>query len=49
MEFNSRIKLALLAEYNERTAAKLKHELLKMLKDIKNDEYQDVIYYTLGN
>ena len=48
MEFNSRIKLALLAEFNERSALKLKHDLLKMLKDIKNDEYQDVIYYTLG-
>lgn len=48
MEFNTRIKLAILAEYNEHTSRKLKHDLLKMLKDIKNDEYQDVIYYTLG-
>lgn len=48
MVFNTRMKLALLAEYTPATAKKLKHELLKMLKDIKNDEYLDVIYYTLG-
>ena len=48
MEFNARIKLALLAEYTERSSKRLKSQLLKMLKDIKNDEYLDVIYYTLG-
>lgn len=48
MEFNTRIKLALLADYNASTAGKLKQDLLKMLKDIKNEEYKDVIYYTLG-
>jgi tetratricopeptide (TPR) repeat protein len=48
MEFNTRIKLALLAEYTPATAKKLKYNLLKMLKDVKNEEYKDVIYYTLG-
>lgn len=48
MDFNARIKLAILTEYNEITSQKIKSDLLKMLKDIKNDEYQDVIYYTLG-
>ena len=48
MVFNSRMKLALLADYTPESARRLKLDLIKMLKDIKNDEYQDVIYYTLG-
>jgi tetratricopeptide (TPR) repeat protein len=48
MEFNTRIKLALLADYTPETSRKLKTNLIKMLKDVKNDEYHDVIYYTLG-
>jgi tetratricopeptide (TPR) repeat protein len=48
LEFNTRIKLSLLADYNEQSAKKIKLQLTKMLKDVKNSDYLDVIYYTLG-
>jgi tetratricopeptide (TPR) repeat protein len=48
MEFNTRIKLTLLTDYTPENSRKLKTNLQKMLKDVKNDEYHDVIYYTLG-
>lgn len=48
MIFNAKIKKALLTEYTASTALKIKSELLKMTKDIKNDDYLDVIYFTLG-
>jgi tetratricopeptide (TPR) repeat protein len=48
LEFNTRIKLAILAEYNEQSSKKIKHQLTKMLKDVKNSDYLDVIYFTLG-
>ncbi len=48
MVFNVKIKHALLAEQTHKNSEKIKADLLAMTKDIKNDEYQDVIYYTLG-
>ncbi len=48
MVFNVKIKHSLLAEHSAENSRKIKMELMKMTKDIKNDEYQDVIYYTLG-
>lgn len=48
LEFNARIKLSLLAEYNEQSSKKIKTQLIKMLKDLKNSDYLDVIYFTLG-
>jgi len=46
--FNARIKQARLFDIKNGNVAKLKRDLLKMTKDIKNKEYLDVIYYTLG-
>ncbi|MFO0321456.1 MAG: tetratricopeptide repeat protein [Bacteroidota bacterium] len=46
--FNARIKLALLFDIKNSNVEKLKRDLLKMTLDIKNTEYLDVIYYTLG-
>ena len=48
LEFNAKIKLALLADYNESSAKKIKTTLFKMLKDVKNSDLLDVIYFTLG-
>jgi tetratricopeptide (TPR) repeat protein len=46
--FNAKIKLARLVDIKSGNVAKLKRELLKMTRDVKNAEYLDVIYYTLG-
>jgi tetratricopeptide (TPR) repeat protein len=46
--FNARIKQARLFDVKNGNVAKLKRDLLNMTKDIKNKEYLDVIYYTLG-
>lgn len=48
MVFNVKIKRALLAEPTPDNNRRIKHELTKMIPDIKNEEYLDVIYYTLG-
>ncbi len=48
MVFNVKIKHSLLAEHNAENSKRIKEELLKMTKDIKNSDYLDVIYYTLG-
>ncbi|MFO7843398.1 MAG: tetratricopeptide repeat protein [Bacteroidales bacterium] len=48
MTFNSKIKRATLFSGSERSGRTIEAELLKMLKDEKNDEYQDQIYYALG-
>ena len=48
MVFNAKIKKALLTEYNSSSSPRIKNELLKMTKDIKNEDYLDVIYFTLG-
>lgn len=46
--FNARMKQARLFDVNSGNISKLKRELLKMTRDVKNAEYLDVIYYTLG-
>lgn len=48
MVFNAQIKQARLFDTKKGNSGKLKKQLLKMTKDIKNKEYLDVIYYTLG-
>ena len=42
------MKLARLVDIKSGNIPKLKRELVKMTRDIKNAEYLDVIYYTLG-
>ncbi len=49
MAFNARINRALAYERGFGKAAEIETELLKMIKDDKNLEYQDQIYYALGN
>lgn len=46
--FNAKMKQARLYDVKSGNIAKLKRELLKMTRDVKNTEYLDVIYYTLG-
>lgn len=46
--FNAKIKQARLFDIKSGNIAKLKRELLKMTRDVKNAEFLDVIYYTLG-
>lgn len=46
--FNAKIKQARLYDLKSGNIAKVKRELLKMTRDVKNTEYLDVIYYTLG-
>ncbi len=46
--FNARIKQARLFDIKNGNVVKLKRDLLNMTKDIKNKEYLDIIYYTLG-
>lgn len=46
--FNAKMKQARLYDVKSGNIAKLKRELLKMTRDVKNAEYLDVIYYTLG-
>jgi len=48
MVFHAKIKRSLLVEPTPDNIRKTKQELLKMIPDIKNEEYLDVIYYTLG-
>ena len=48
MVFNARMKQARLSDVKSGNIAKLKRDLLKMTRDVKNTEYLDVIYYTLG-
>ncbi|MFN8205870.1 MAG: tetratricopeptide repeat protein [Bacteroidales bacterium] len=48
MVFNARISLA--ANYAEGSDAEaIRKELMKLLKDEKNKEYRDQVYYALGN
>jgi len=50
MVFNAQIKRATLIDINNVVDLKtVKKQLLKMLKDAKNIEYKDQIYYTLAN
>lgn len=46
--FNAKMKQARLFDVKTGNIAKLKRDLFNMTKDIKNKEYLDVIYYTLG-
>jgi tetratricopeptide (TPR) repeat protein len=48
MTFNAKINLAEISEKTKSDNGKLKKELLKMLKDDKNYDYLDQIYYALG-
>lgn len=48
MVFYANIKLARLADIKNGNSDKVKSKLLKMTKDTKNNEYLDVIYFTLG-
>ncbi|MEL6865756.1 MAG: tetratricopeptide repeat protein [Bacteroidota bacterium] len=49
MEFSSKLNIAQNAWYKgEATAAQTTKTLRRMLKDIKNEEYQDQIYYALA-
>lgn len=48
MTFNAKINLAEISEKTKSDGGRLKKELLKMLKDDKNYDYLDQIYYALG-
>lgn len=48
MVFNAQIKEARLFDIKKGNSGKLKKRLQKMTNDIKNKEYLDIIYYTLG-
>jgi tetratricopeptide (TPR) repeat protein len=49
VEFNARINIAGVFDVNSGNPAETKKELEKMLKDSKNKDFQDQIYYALGN
>jgi tetratricopeptide (TPR) repeat protein len=49
MVFNARINMAMLYRSTQGSAEELKRELAKMLKDDKNIEFQDQIYFALGS
>ncbi|MFH0761391.1 MAG: tetratricopeptide repeat protein [Bacteroidota bacterium] len=48
MAFNARINWARLYQGGEETSADIRKELMKMLKDAKNIDYLDQIYYALA-
>lgn len=48
MEFNARLKRAWLYKLTGKGGQTIKEELQKMLKDDKNNDYRDQIYYALG-
>ena len=49
MAFNARVSMAEVFESGQANSADLKKLLVKMLKDSKNVEYKDQIYFALGN
>lgn len=49
VEFNARINIAGVFDVNSGNPAELKRELTKMLRDAKNKDFQDQIYFALGN
>lgn len=49
MEFNARVNMAEVFEVGSTSSDDLKKLLNKMLKDSKNREYKDQIYFALGN
>lgn len=48
MEFNSRLNIAACADLAHSDVPKLERSLNKMLKEKKNEEYRDQIYYAMG-
>jgi len=46
--FYSKIRIARLLDVKRTNTEKTKKDLLKMAREFKNNEYYDVIYYTLG-
>lgn len=48
MRFNARINRAIAYDVSSNNSDDIKKELRKMLKDKKNEEYQDQIYYALA-
>lgn len=48
MIFYSKIRMARLLDVKRNNSEKTKKDLLRMAKEFKNNEYYDVIYYTLG-
>jgi len=49
VEFNARINIAGVFDVNSGNPAELRRELNKMLRDSKNKEFQDQIYFAMGN
>ncbi len=49
VEFNARINIAGVFDVNSGDPREMKKEMEKMLKDSKNKDYHDQIYYALGN
>ncbi len=49
VEFNARINIAGVFDLNSGNSQEMTRELEKMLKDVKNKDFQDQIYYALGN
>lgn len=48
MRFNARISRAIAYDVSANNSADIKKELRKMLKDVKNEEFRDQIYYALA-
>jgi len=49
IEFNARINIAGVFDINSGNPREIRRELQKMLNDSKNKDYQDQIYFALGN
>lgn len=49
VEFNARINIAGVFDVNTGNREEIGKELERMLKDVKNKDFQDQIYYALGN
>jgi len=49
VEFNARINIAGVFDVNSGNPKEIRRELEKMLRDSKNKDYRDQIYYALGN
>jgi tetratricopeptide (TPR) repeat protein len=49
VEFNARINIAGVFDINSGNPEEIRKELERMLKDSKNKDFQDQIYYALGN
>ena len=48
MEFNARLNIASCADLEHTDLPKLERQLNRMLKESKNEEYRDQIYYAMG-